>query len=90
MMFSAFLLFVHVLLCMHVFASNVSASPAPKKVSCASFIVQNATNLLNAVQQQKQQMGLEAACLAFSGFPRMSDQGLDELPPTNIQGAKTA
>ena len=47
------------------------------------------TQLLQ-MQQQKQQMGLEAACLAFSGFPRMSDQGLDELPPTNIQGAKTA
>ena len=47
------------------------------------------TQLLR-MQQQKQQMGLEAACLAFSGFPRMEVQGLDELPPTNIQGAKTA
>ena len=43
------------------------------------------------MQQQKQQMGLEASCLALSaGFPRMEMGGLEELPRTNIQGAKTA
>jgi hypothetical protein len=42
------------------------------------------------MQRQKQQFGLEAACLAFAGMPRMEVQGLEELPRTNIQGAKTA
>lgn len=43
------------------------------------------------MQQQKQQLSLEASCLAFGSYPLMRDnQGLEKLPPTNIQGAKTA
>mmetsp|Transcript_117818 Transcript_117818/g.175995 ORF Transcript_117818/g.175995 Transcript_117818/m.175995 type:complete len:323 (-) Transcript_117818:142-1110(-) len=43
------------------------------------------------LQQQKQRFGVDASCLGVSaGMPRMDNKGLDELPRTNIQGAKTA
>jgi hypothetical protein len=42
------------------------------------------------IQQQKLQQGYEASCVPLStGFPRM-EAGLEDLPRTNIQGAKTA
>jgi hypothetical protein len=41
------------------------------------------------MQQQKQQLGLDPSCVAFTGL-RRQPKGLGELPHTNIQGAKTA
>jgi hypothetical protein len=41
--------------------------------------------------QLNSQLGLDSSCLAMStGYPRMEARGLEELPRTNIQGAKTA
>jgi hypothetical protein len=45
---------------------------------------------LLAMHQQKQQRNMDASCFSYGTFARMDTQGLDELPPTNIQGAKTA
>jgi HSF-type DNA-binding len=42
------------------------------------------------MQQRKHQFGMDASCLAFANMPRRDMQGLDNLPPSNVQGAKTA
>jgi hypothetical protein len=47
------------------------------------------TQLLQ-MQQAKQQGNLDPNMFQLTAWPRMASDGLDELPSTNIQGAKTA
>ena len=63
---------------------NPPAPPARSQWNLAAGSLQ--AHLIQ-IQQQKQQL---ESCLAIPGQTKMDNRGLEELPKTNIQGAKTA
>ena len=72
-------------------SSATATSAARQQWSMAAG---NLKTQLLLLQQKKQSLGAssDGSCLGLPapGLPRMDTKGLDELPRTNIQGAKTA
>jgi hypothetical protein len=68
--------------------SNPLSAMNHRRLNFASPAASSLQAQLLRMQQEKKQR--QAACMAYGNVPLRDKSGLGELPPTNIQGAKTA